>query len=524
MLLTKKMMLLVMTALLAGFTSCSKDDDDEIDPINDPIDDPNPIEIASFNLPDQPLSEGEISVANLKMFEDGWLVARRDDGDEAPDFSEIISIPEYVEAGDYSEYVFDLQEDVDLKQGEKLWVNLHEDNGDKVFSYNDSSDVDKPLGYFDLSWGYILIAHSFIVDLPQPTGSVFVEDQVIDQERTIMIDSVNNSHPAWLVIYQDENGEPLMSQKLSIPQYVAAGDHTNIQASLEVNADITSNELMWIVLHVDDGDKIFEKNIDAPLIDASNEIVSDSFSISFPWYTGSLTVSDQILNENRSVTISSIEMEHSGWLVLHENTDGAPLTTEVITEPVFLEDGTHEDVDLQLKEEFEVVHVEQIWAALYSDDGDMLYEYDGTGEVDPPFKDQYGTPVTEKFKVYTESSTEYFLLFIYPNPGADISAIPLFENEPGWLVVHRLNGTAFSILSEVVSVPKFLEAGASYAHLSFREGLNISDQEILQIALYKDDGDGVFEPFNMWDYDSLAIDENGEAITQPFQLSGLSFF
>lgn len=147
-----------MIGLTAGLTSCSKDDDDdELPQMEDPT--------GSFNLPAEPLNDGMVVVKNLTMSHDGWIVVRRDNGNEEPDFSHIISQPEYVEAGTHSEVLIELKDGINLLQGERLWVNLHNDNGDQEFTYDGSNNIDMPLGYWDLNWGYVYLAHSFIVDL-----------------------------------------------------------------------------------------------------------------------------------------------------------------------------------------------------------------------------------------------------------------------------------------------------------------------------------------------------------------------
>ena len=159
----KKIMLFVFIAAITGFTSCSSDDND-VNPIDDPIDDPTAELMGSFSLANVPLDGETVSVENLTMPSDGWVVVRRDDGNDRPVMSEIISIPENVLAGSYADHSVELEQNLSLQPGERLWVNLHADDGDQVFSYNGSSG-DMPLGVYDPFSGYTLISKSFIVDL-----------------------------------------------------------------------------------------------------------------------------------------------------------------------------------------------------------------------------------------------------------------------------------------------------------------------------------------------------------------------
>lgn len=167
MVVVKKLKLFAFIAVIAGFTSCSSDDND-VNSVDDPINDPTAKEMGSFNLANVPLDGKMISVENFTMPSDGWIVVRRDDGHKRPMMSEIISIPKNVLAGRYPQYAIELEGgNLSLQPGERLWVNLHADDGDQIFSYNGNSG-DMPLGIFDPFSGFTLISQSFIVDLPSP--------------------------------------------------------------------------------------------------------------------------------------------------------------------------------------------------------------------------------------------------------------------------------------------------------------------------------------------------------------------
>ena len=164
MLTGKKFMFLVLFAALVSFSSCSSSDDG-VTSTDDPIDDPTAVQMGHFTLSNTPLVGNMVFVENFTIPGDGWIVVRRDDGHNSPMMSEIISIPEFVLAGSYTEYSIQLEGGLDLHHGEKLWVNLHADDGDQVFSYTGSNDADMPLGIFNAFGGYTLIANSFVVDL-----------------------------------------------------------------------------------------------------------------------------------------------------------------------------------------------------------------------------------------------------------------------------------------------------------------------------------------------------------------------
>lgn len=261
---------MLMLAVLVGFTSCS-DDDDELPPVVVPT--------GSFSLPDQPLDGEIVMVEDLSVSKDGWIVVRKDNGDNEPLMTEIISMPEYVKAGDYEEFSIRLKNKTELVEGERLWVNLHVDDGDMIFEYSASNLADVPV----LTSSGSMVAHSFIVDLPDPTGSVLAEDQELEQNRKLNISAVVNSHPGWVVIYSDAAGAPDLNSRLSVPRYIEPDTYTDLKLDLEENTEIEGNELLWVVLHTDDGDKIFEftpdEELDLPVLAEDDDIVKDSFRV-----------------------------------------------------------------------------------------------------------------------------------------------------------------------------------------------------------------------------------------------------
>ncbi|SFN83886.1 DUF7282 domain-containing protein [Salegentibacter flavus] len=272
MLFRKEILLLIVLAVSVGFTSCS-DDDDEVPRIDEPT--------GSFTLPDQPLDGEMVVVEDLSISKNGWIVVRRDNGSNEPIMTEIISMPEYVPAGDYLEFSIRLKNNIELVDGERLWVNLHADDGDKIFEYSISNQADLPIL---LSSGS-LVAHFFIVDLPDPTGSVSADDQELEQNRKLNISSVVNSHSGWVVVYSDAEGAPNLNEILSVPRFIDPGTHTDLKVDLEDDVEIENNELLWVVLHTDDGDQVFEYNVDddldLPVLTENDEMVMDSFRLSF---------------------------------------------------------------------------------------------------------------------------------------------------------------------------------------------------------------------------------------------------
>ncbi|MGA9326040.1 MAG: hypothetical protein WBV47_08330, partial [Salegentibacter sp.] len=106
----KKFLLLMFLSILAlGVTSCSKDDDDE-KVMAAPT--------GSITVQDQALDNNTLTISNVTMSNDGWVVIHRDNGDGGPMVPDIISEPKMVQAGENSDVMIQLKDGVEVSDGE----------------------------------------------------------------------------------------------------------------------------------------------------------------------------------------------------------------------------------------------------------------------------------------------------------------------------------------------------------------------------------------------------------------------
>lgn len=105
----------------------------------------------------------------------------------------------------------------------------------------------------------------------------------------------------------------------------------------------------------------------------------------------SITVSDQAIGSNNTVTIGEAISPTAGWVVIHADSGGAP--GEVIG---------HQYVEPGLNPDFQVeIDVRRVTDTLYA----MLHTDTGTAgtfdfpDADPPVTDGQGNPIVEKFTV-----------------------------------------------------------------------------------------------------------------------------
>jgi len=106
--------------------------------------------------------------------------------------------------------------------------------------------------------------------------------------------------------------------------------------------------------------------------------------------TNSATVSAQQAAE--SVTVDKVSLAESGYVVIHEETAGAP--AKVVGASNLLQAGEYDNLSIKLSRVAK--SGEGLYAMLHSDDGDGVY---GFPDEDFPIKDQLGNIVLVRFQV-----------------------------------------------------------------------------------------------------------------------------
>lgn len=126
--------------------------------------------------------------------------------------------------------------------------------------------------------------------------------------------------------------------------------------------------------------------------------------------TGSLNVGNQFVAEtNNMLVVEQVTLSQDGWVVVHrDNGSNAPVVPDIISEPTYLEAGTHSDVMVEFKEGEEVAPDEQLWVMLHTDTGqEEVYEFAGGDTPDQPITNSSGNIVMSSLMnsyTYTEST------------------------------------------------------------------------------------------------------------------------
>lgn len=101
----------------------------------------------TITIEDQPLVDNTITVDNIFLDMDGYVVVHASNADESgPMVPEIISEPVYLEAGENDDVVINFTEDANVGVGDKVWVMLHDDSGvEMVYEFDGVNGLDLPL-------------------------------------------------------------------------------------------------------------------------------------------------------------------------------------------------------------------------------------------------------------------------------------------------------------------------------------------------------------------------------------------
>jgi hypothetical protein len=153
--------------------------------------------------------------------------------------------------------------------------------------------------------------------------------------------------------------------------------------------------------------------------------------------SGMLTVSSQTISQN-TIRVSNVNFDSKGWVVVHaSNEDGTPVVPGIISEPLLVEAGSQNDLELTLTEVDDLMDGDKLWVMLHTDDGiEGTYEFDGANGFDGPILSDGNIVMTD----ITVSA-----------PGITASNQVVNENwvtigevkaaVDGWLVIHADNGS-----------------------------------------------------------------------------------
>lgn len=241
--------------------------------------------------------------------------------------------------------------------------------------------------------------------------TLHISDQSVNEEGTVVVDSVAIPEPAWVVVYSDEGA--IIGQTA-----VEAGVHEDVVVEVDPLAT-TSN--LSVRLH-SDAEPV--GTFDFPAADVPLDGEAHVIAITLDLPNPVIQVSDQIVDETGLTQVSMVYAPEPAWLVIHDGRN------EEIGEPVgqvYLEAGLHEDIQLMIRWR---EAAPGLYAVLHEDvERPQRFDYP---QSDLPFMVE-DEPVAAAF---TATYPPDILVYDQPVIDGQIIIERAISNGPGWVVVH----------------------------------------------------------------------------------------
>jgi hypothetical protein len=332
-----------------------------------------------------------------------------------------------------------------------------------------------------------LVETRFNVTLVATLPSLSITDQAINEAGELRIESANVLGPAWVVIHNDEAGEPG-----AVIGFFPLTPETTYPLTITIRWREALPQL-HALLNQDLGERgRFDATIDLPLI-AQGQPINIPFHVTLPL---DMTLLDQPV-VNGTITIERVISNGDGWAVIYNDEGGQPGR---IIGSAFLEDGLNTLVSVPLVENALTTNL-FIW--LHGDTG-------VSGQFEYPIADdvvRVDGRVPTPFALNTRP-TNYLIAADQPFDTGEITVTTVVMNAPGWVVIHNdANGELGEIIGQV-----WVPAGISRELVVpfDLDGLTTT----LHVALYNDLGQA-----EVFDADDTPWRVSGRVISVPIFLT-----
>ncbi|MDC6350446.1 hypothetical protein PP178_02705 [Zeaxanthinibacter sp. PT1] len=365
-------------------------------------------------------------------------------------------------------------------------------------------------------------------------ASFTVSDQTLSADNKLTIAQATFPEDGWIVIHPDNGSDaPDQSTNLNEPLLVSEAIATDIEVTLKDDVTIEDEQKLWVVLYKDDGTLgTFEydgqNGLDMPYMNDDNQLLTASFIVNVDAEanaTGSFTAEDQDIEDN-TLIVSEVTVDQDSWVVVHaDNGEDGPVVPEIISEPVFLEAGTYNDVEVSLNNSANIKENDKLWIMLHSDSGvSGEYEFDGENGLDLPIEDAEGNVVTSSITALTVEAVASFEAADQVISQNTVIVSSATFNQDGWIVIHKDNGMGGPVVPEIVSEPKYGEAGtATDVEVQLDDDYSFTDGETLWVMLHTDNGvEAVYEFDGNNGLDTPILDDAGNAVTSAIVISAAS--
>lgn len=394
------------------------------------------ISAPSITAEAQVISENMISIGEVKAAVDGWLVIHADN-EGAP--GEVLG-QTMVSAGSNTDVIVDLGSAV-FAGGETLWPMLHiESPADGEYGFPDNGDGPEVFGE-----DVVVVS----IETIAPSGTISVTDQVL-QGNMLSVGEVTMDAAGWVVVHASNanNDGPQVPEIISTPVQLDAG--TSSDVAIELTEAVDADAILYVMLHTDNGvigeyEFDGENGFDGPVI-VDSDIVLEAVTI-LPT-TGEFTANNQVVSQNKLV-VESVTVGQPSWLVVHRD-DGTGTTfvaPAIMSEPVAIDAGTTENVEISLADGESLEDGERLWLMIHNDNGVVgSYEFGDVNGVDLPIIFS-SIDIEAPFVTASDQAVA----------GSTVVVDEVKAAVDGWIVIHANNdGAPGDVLGQA-----FVEAGTS---------------------------------------------------------------
>ena len=334
-----------------------------------------PFNATIVDADDQFVSENSVNINSVVTSEAGWLVIHAGD---AESFGAVLGFAA-VEAGNNTDVNVSLEGDVT----NVVWPMLHSDTGEMgTYEFGEVEGADGPVALDGTVATFPIwtVPHMRVSDQVVVHGENYPGgDMMDDMAPTLVADSVLSDGAGWLVVHAASDGGPG-----PVLGWAALEDGLNENVEVALEGEITND--LWPMMHTDTGEMgTYEfgqvEGADGPVTVDGNVV---TFGINA---APALLLQDEATLADGTLTVDGALIDHVGWLVIHQSSDGGP--GPVIGQTRLLP-GLNSDVSVEIDAE---AAGDQVFPMLHYDTGEVgVYEF---GEVEgadaPVFLD--GSPV-----------------------------------------------------------------------------------------------------------------------------------
>jgi len=207
-----------------------------------------------------------------------------------------------------------------------------------------------------------------------------------------------------------------------------------------------------------------------------------------PQPTATLTVQDQSISQNR-VIIQTVTVGQDSWIVIRNS--GEETSANIVSEPVFIEAGTHTNVVVPLTNTANLAGNaagDELVVMIHADTGTRgTYDYNAQSGTDSPIRNSGGTDIAETITVTGSSLTAADDQVVTANNEVTFSSVNMVN--AGWIALYGQNEDGTINEDDLIGV-QYVEAGEHENFLvPFNEGYVFVPGSTVYPRIYMDDPD-----------------------------------